>query len=128
MLNCGLDSINEGTYPNPDDADPSSRDASNLGEAPVAVSSDDRRDELGNTECTEEGERWALHEKESVRTGDENKGLRDDGDLKVNNRVELTVVVVDGGRGLECDAELVLEERRFEDHDHKNDTGNKQRG
>ena len=46
-----------------------------------------------------------------MRTGDEDERLRDDGDLEVDDRVQLPVVGVDGeGRG-ERDAKLVLEER-----------------
>ena len=101
----------ETTYPNPDDTNPATRDRLNLGEAPVAVRSDDRRDELRDAEGTHEGERRALHEEEAVRTRDEDEGLRDDGDLEVHDSVELRVVVVERlGRAVaERDAELAVE-------------------
>ena len=93
----------------------------NLREAPVTVRGNDRRHKLGNAEGTHECERRALHEEEAVRTGDEDERLRDDGDLEVDDRVQLPVVRVDGeGRG-ERDAELVLEERGLLDDDNKGD-------
>ena len=108
------------TYPNPDDTNPATRDRVNLGEAPVGEASNDRRDELRNAEGTHERVRGTLHEEEAVRTGDEDKSLRDNGNLEVDDHVELRVVVVDaaGGR-VELDTELVLEERRLDDRDNK---------
>lgn len=44
------------TYPDPDDTDPCTRDRLYLGEAPISVSSDDGRHELGDTESAEKGE------------------------------------------------------------------------
>ena len=109
---------NETTYPNPDDTNPATRDCLDLGEAPVAVRSNDRRDELRDAEGTHEGERRALHEEEAVRARDEDEGLRDDGDLKVDDGVELGVVVA-GRRGREAagegDTELVVEPSRLDD-------------
>ena len=65
-----------------------------------------------------EGERRALHEEEAVRTRDEDEGLRDDGDLEVDDGVELGVVVA-GRRGVEAagegDTELVVEPSRLDD-------------
>ena len=56
-----------------------------------------------------------------MRTGDEDERLRDDGNLEVDDRVQLLVVRVDGeGRG-ERDAKLVLEEGRLLDDDNKGD-------
>ena len=63
------------TYPDPDDTDPTTRDRSDVGEAPVTIGGDDRRDELSDTERTEERIRRTLHEEESVRTGDEDQSL-----------------------------------------------------
>ena len=66
----------------------------NLREAPVTVRGNDRRHELSDAEGTHESERRALHEEETVRTRDEDEGLRDDGNLEVDDGVELRVVVV----------------------------------
>ena len=82
-----------------------------VSEAPVGVHSNDRRDELRKTERGHEGNRRTLHEEEAVRTRDEDEGLRDDGNLKVDDRVELRVVVVLRGRvsaAGQGDAELVV--------------------
>lgn len=93
-----------------------------VSEAPVGVRGDDGGDELSDTEGTEQRERRALHEEETVRTGDEDQGLRDDGDLEVDDHVQLRVVVVDrAGRVLEADTELVLEERSLDDDNNKDD-------
>ena len=81
-------------YPNPDDTNPAARDTLDVGEAPVTVHSDDRRNKLRNAERTHESERRTLHEEEAVRTRDEDESLRDDGNLEVDDGVELRVVVV----------------------------------
>ena len=86
-----------------------------VGEAPVTVGGNDGRDELRDAEGTHESERRALHEEPAVRTRDEDEGLRDDGDLEVDDHVELAVVVVDGVAALEGNTELVLEERGLDD-------------
>lgn len=83
-----------GTYPDPNDPDPATRDAVNLGESPVGKASNDGGHELGKAEGNHESGRWALHEEESMRTGDEDKSLRDDGDLKIHNHVQLRIVMV----------------------------------
>ena len=105
----------EVTYPNPDDTNPAARDTLDVGEAPVTVHSDDRRDELRNAERTHESERRTLHEEEPVRTRDEDEGLRNDRNLEVHDRVELTVVVVEGllSAARKGDTKLILEERRL---------------
>ena len=106
------------TYPDPNDTNPTTRDGLDLGEAPVAVRGNNRRDELRNAEGTHEGERRTLHEEEAVRTRDEDEGLRDDGNLEVDDRVKLGVVVVLRGRvsaAGEGDAELVVEPGRADD-------------
>ena len=105
------------THPNPDDTNPRARDGLDLGEAPVAVRGDDRRDELSNAERTHQGDRRTLHKEEPVRTRGEDEGLRDDGHLEVDGHVQLAVVVI---RRLvraagDCRAELVVEPRRPDD-------------
>ena len=100
------------TYPNPDDTNPSTLDSLNLSEAPVTVRGNDRRDELRKAERTEQSNRRTLHEEEAVRTSDEDEGLRDDGDLEVDDGVELGVVVVarsGDSAAREGDAELAVE-------------------
>lgn len=106
------------THPNPDDTDPSTRDGLNLGEAPVTVRGNDRRDELGDAESTHERDRGSLHEEEPVRTRDEDERLRDDGNLEVHNHVQLRVVVVHRVRR-ERHAKLVLEEVGLKDRAHQ---------
>ena len=93
-----------------------------VGEAPVTVGGNDGRDELRDAEGTHESERRALHEEPAVRTRDEDEGLRDDGDLEVDDHVELAVVVVDGVAALEGNTELVLEERGLDDGANEGDT------
>ena len=113
------------TYPNPDDTNPAAGDRLNVGEAPVAVGSDNRRDELGDAERAHESERRTLHEEESVRTRDEDERLRDDSDLEVDNRMKLAVVVVAGSRRRtagERDAELVVEPGGTDDNRNESDT------
>jgi len=53
---------------------------------------------------------------------DENECLRNDGDLKVDDGVQLLIIVVDlvGGR-IQMDMELALEEVRLEDDYNEND-------
>ena len=110
------------TYPNPDDTNPATLNSLNLSEAPVTVRGDDGRHELGETEGAEQRDRGTLHEEEAVRTRDEDEGLRDDGDLEVDDHVELAVVVVDGVAALEGNTELVLEERGLDDGANEGDT------
>lgn len=64
----------EGTnqVPDPDDSDVSSRDADHVGERPVSVRGDDRRDELGESKGTEERVGGSLGKEPAVRTSDEN--------------------------------------------------------
>ena len=93
----------------------------NLREGPVCVSSNDGGDELCNTESTHQGVGRSLHEEEAMRTRDEDERLRDDGNLEVDDRVQLGVVRVDGEGRREADTELVLEEGRLLDDDNKGD-------
>lgn len=65
--NTELDSVEReepDNVPDPDDSDPSSRDTTNLGEAPVSVGGDDRGDQLSQAESEEEGDRGTFHEEE----------------------------------------------------------------
>lgn len=94
--------------PNPNDTDPSTRDTVHVGETPISESSNDRRDQLSKTEGTHEREGWSLSPRRTVRSSDEDKRLRDDGDLKVDDHVSSSVVDINSGVGL--DTELVLEE------------------
>ncbi len=109
--------------PHPDDANPSSRDAVNLGEAPVGVDSDDRRDELRDAERTKERVRGHLHEEEAVGTCDEDKCLRDDGHLEVDDHVQLRVVGELGvaRQVIEMNAKFILEEVGLENDNDQRD-------
>ena len=107
--------------PNPNNTDPATRDTLDLCEAPVCVYGNDRRNELRNAERAHESIRRSLHEEESVRTRNEDKGLRDNSDLEVDNRVELRVGNIDlAWRVVEADTKLVLEERSLNNDDDKN--------
>ena len=92
-----------------------------VSEAPVGVDGDDGRDELSQAEREHESVGRTLHEEEAVRTRDEDERLRDDGNLEVDDRVQLRVVRVDGEGRREADTELVLEEGRLLDDDDKGD-------
>ena len=93
-----------------------------LNEAPVTVRSNDGRDELGNAEGDNEGGGRTLHEEEAVGTSGEDKCLRDDGDLEVDDHAKLFVVGLN--RAVEeRNAEGVLEEGGLEDDAHQSDTG-----
>lgn len=109
--------------PHPHDPDPAARNLMNVREAPVREARDDRGDELREAEGAHERVRGTFHEEEAVRARDEDEGLRDDGDLEVDDHVQLVVVVRDGRATgvLEVDAELVLEERRLDDDDDEDD-------
>jgi len=109
------------TYPDPDDANPSTRNRLELGEAPVSVGGNDRRNELRNTEGNNKGGRRPFHEEEAVRTGNENQGLRDHSHLEVDNRMKTGVVSCDRRR-VQLDAKLVLEEIGLEDDAHQGNT------
>ncbi len=93
--------------PDPDDTNPTTLDRVNVGEAPVTVSGNDGRDELSKAESTHKSERGALHPRETVRTGNEDKSLSKNGDLEVHDHVQTRVVGVVVQRG---NAKLVLEE------------------
>ena len=87
------------TYPDPDDTDPTTRDRSNIGKAPVTMGSDDWLDELSNTEGTEEHIWRTLHVEESMWTSDKDQSLWDDCDLEVDFHVQLFVIVINGLTG-----------------------------
>ena len=63
------------TYPDPDDANPTARNGTDVSETPVSVSRNDGRDKLGNAECDKQGGRGAFHEEESMGTSNENECL-----------------------------------------------------
>lgn len=109
------------TYPDPNNANPSTRDSLDVGEAPVTVGGNDGRDELGDAESDDEGSRGALHEEETVGTGGEDQGLRDDGYLEVDNHVQLWVVGIDR-EARELNAKGVLEEAGLLDDANEGDT------
>ena len=94
----------------------------NLREAPVTVRGNDRRDELRDAEGTHERIRGALHEEPAVRTSDEDEGLRNDGDLEVDNHVKLAIVGIDREGRLEGNTKLVLEEGGLLDDADESDT------
>ena len=111
--------------PDPDNTDPTARDGGNVGELPVGVGSDDGRHELSDTESTEQCSRGTFHEEESMRTGDEDQSLGDDGNLEVDNHVDLRGVGTKLGLAVDSNAELVLEEVGLHND---NDKGNPMRG
>jgi hypothetical protein len=88
-----------------------------LGEPPITESGNDRGDKLGQTERKHQSDGWSLGEAESVGSGDEDEGLRDDSDLEVDDHVDLRVV----GTLVSGDAELVLEEGGIVDDDEEDD-------
>jgi hypothetical protein len=67
-----------------------------LREAPIGKASNDGGDKLSKAERKEQYRRRTFHNEEAVRPSDENASerLRDDGDLQVNDHVQLRVVVV----------------------------------
>jgi len=111
--------------PDPDNTDPSTFNGVNLGEAPIGECSDDTGNNLGNDESTHEGIRRPLHEEESVGTGDEDQSLGDDGDLEVDDRVDLGVIGIlrFAEPRSKAGAELVLEEVGVHDGQHETDGG-----
>ena len=109
------------THPNPNDADPRTINLLDVSETPIGKAGDDRGHELCEAEGTHQRIRRTLHEEEPVGASNEDKSLRDDGDLEVDDRVKLRVVVVDMmGRRIETDMELPLEEVRLKDNDDEN--------
>ena len=86
-----------------------------LGEAPVGIGGDDGGDDLGDDEGTE-GSGGTLHEEEAMRT--------DDGNLEIDDHVELVVVDVLAAVCLsvrERDTELVLKKGSLDDDNDKGD-------
>jgi hypothetical protein len=97
------------SLPDPDDTDPSARDTSDSREPPVTVSGNDGGNDLGDTEGDHERSGRSLEPREAVRSGNEDKSLRNDGNLEINDHVSSVVVdIVTLGQGL--DTESVLEE------------------
>ena len=102
------------THPNPNNADPSSRYLLDVGETPISEAGDDRGYELRQKEGTHQCIRGTLHKEEPVGASNENERLRDNGNLEVDDRVKLLVIVVNlTRRGVEVDMELPLEEVRL---------------
>lgn len=95
----------------------------NLGETPVSEAGDNGRDELSDAEGNHQGSRGTFHEEEAMGTGDEDQGLRDDGNLEVDNHMELTIINIDWGSRsvLEGNTKFVLEEVGLKDDDNKSD-------
>jgi hypothetical protein len=95
-----------------------------LREAPIAKASNNGGDQLSKAECKEQCRRRTFHKEEAVGPSDENQRLRDDGDLQVNDHVQLRIVVVlltipaIGQMHLE----LPLEEGRLENDNDKHNT------
>lgn len=75
------------SYPNPNYANPGTRNLLDVCESPIRKTGDDRGDKLRQAECTHQRKRWTLHEKKSMRASDENECLRDDCNLEVDNGV-----------------------------------------
>jgi len=78
--------------PDPDDTDPSTRDGLDVGETPITEGGNDGRNQLGETEGNHESVRRSLGPRRSVRSSDEDKSLRDDGNLEVDDHVSSGVV------------------------------------
>lgn len=95
-----------------------------MSETPVGIGSNDGRYQLSDTKGTQESEGWTLHEEESVRTGYKDQCLRYNGNLEVDNHVELIVIVEYGFTRLvgESNSELVLEERGVDNDSYQSDT------
>ena len=112
------------TYPDPNYSDPTTRNGTNVSEAPVSVRGDDGGDKLGNAESDDQGDRRTLHKEESVRASDEDQGLGNDRNLKVGDHVEHTIVGEwDTWFTLEVDAKCILEERSLQNDNDKDDGG-----
>lgn len=109
--------------PNPDDPDPSTLDGVDLREAPIGVSGNDTGHNLCNDESHQQRIGRSLSEEESVSTSDENQSLRDNGNLKVNDHMDLRVVGIFGRpRSIsESRAEFVEEEVGVQDSQHETD-------
>jgi hypothetical protein len=81
----------------------------------------DGRHQLSDTEGTQESVGRTLHEEETVRTCDENQRLRYNGNLEVDDHVQLVIIVQDGFARLirERNPEFVLEEGCVDDGGHQ---------
>ena len=93
-----------------------------MGETPISEASDDRGHELRQAEGTHQCIRRTLHEEERMGASNKDERLRDNGNLEVDDRVKLLVVMVNvTRRRVEVDMELPLEEVRLKDNDNEND-------
>jgi len=92
--NCGLhrklDQV-EGNkpddIPNPNNANPGTRNLLDVCESKIGKTGDDRRDKLRQAERAHQRKRGTLHEEKSMRASDENERLRDDCNLEVDDGV-----------------------------------------
>ncbi|SRR6266571_6350492 len=110
------------THPDPNDTDPSTRNLLDVGETPIGEAGDDRGHELRQAEGSHQCIRRTFHKEEPVGASNEDERLGDNGNLEIDNRVKLLVVVVDlTSRRVEVDMELPLEEVRLKDNDDEND-------
>lgn len=75
------------SYPNPNNANPATRNLLDVCESPISKTGNDRGDKLGQAECAHQRKRRTLHEEKSMRASDENERLRDDCNLEVDNGV-----------------------------------------
>ena len=117
-----IHSTREKIYPNPNDTNPTTGDFLDIREAPIGKASNDRGHKLRQTERTHQCVRWTLHKEESMRASYEDQRLRNYGNLKIDDHVQLLVVMVNLTRGgIQMDVELALEEIRLEDYDNEND-------
>ena len=78
---------------------------------------------MRQAEGTHQRERRTFHKEEPVGASNKDERLRDNGNLEVDDRVKLLIVVVNlTRRRVEVDMELSLEEVRLEDDDDENNT------
>lgn len=119
--------IEEITYPDPNNTNPSTGNTVDLREAPVGISSNDGRNKLRNAEGSHESNGGTLHEEETMRTSNEDESLRDDGDLEVHDHMKLRIMRIDVASTVavgQGDTKLVLEERGFHNDDDEDDAKN----
>lgn len=75
------------SYPNPNNANPGTRNLLDVCESPIGKTGDDRGDKLRQAECAHQRKRGTLHEEKSMRASNENERLRDDRNLEVDDGV-----------------------------------------
>ena len=89
----------------------------NLRETPIAVRSNNRRHELGDTKSKQESDRRTFHEEESMSSGDEYQSLRDNSNLQIGDHMQLWVILVDRRLAVQAHAEFALEKCSLNDDD-----------